>query len=118
LLVYDFPVVIFVRIVREERLDVFSQPAKVGVFRPLDVRDVPVRDSDVEVVGLCLVIHFEVFDNEGKLFNQRLRICSGGTCNQQHKDSSQGARFYHRVFSFFENELAADEREFTRIIHG
>src|ERR1044072_4225508 len=108
-LVYDFPVVVFVWIVAQQCLDVFREPTEVGIVRLLDVSDVTVRDSDVEVVGLGLMVHLEVFDLEGKLFGERLRISSGGAGKQQYKDYGQGAHSRHGVLSFKKN-LAADSR--------
>src|ERR1044071_5876111 len=102
LLVYDLPVVVFVGIVAEQCLDVFGEPAEVGVLRLLDVRGVAVRDRDVQIVGLCLMVHLEVFDLEGKLFHERLRVGDGGAGNQQYEDSCQGAGSHHRVLSFVE----------------
>src|ERR1044072_3157533 len=77
LLVDDFPVVVFVWIIAEQSLHVFCEPAKVGIVSFLNVSYVSVRDGDVEVVGLGLMVHLEVFDLEGKLFGERLRICGG-----------------------------------------
>src|SRR6185369_1228401 len=78
LLVDDFPVVVFVWIVAQQCLDVFCEPAKVWIVRLLNVSDVAVGDGNVEVVGLGLMVHLEVFDLEGELFGERLRISSGG----------------------------------------
>ena len=80
LLVYDFPVVVFFWIVAQQRLHIFREPAEVGIVRLLDVGDVTIRDRNVEVVGLGLMVHLEVFDLEGELFGERLRICQGGAC--------------------------------------
>ena len=109
LLVDDFPVVVFVWIFAQQCLHVFREPAKVWVVRLLNVGDVAIRDGDVEVVGLGLMIHLEVFDLEGELFGERLRISSGGACKQQYKDYGQGAHSHHGVLSFVRN-LAADAR--------
>ena len=70
-LVYDFPVVVFVWIVAQQCLDVFREPAEVGIVRLLDVVDVTIRDVNVQVVGLGLMVHLEVFDLEGKVFGER-----------------------------------------------
>jgi len=109
LLVDDFPVVVFVWIVAKHCLHIFREPAKVWIVRLLNVSDVAVRDGNVEVVGLGLMVHLEVFDLEGKLFGERLRIGGGGTCKQEYKDYGQGAHSHHGVLSFVRN-LAADAR--------
>jgi len=71
LFVYDFPVVGFVRVVAEQCLDVFGQPAKVGIIGVRDVHDVLIGNRDIQSVGFTLVIDLEVFDQEGKLLAQR-----------------------------------------------
>jgi hypothetical protein len=55
------------------------------------------------------MVHLEVFDLEGELFGERLRISSGGAGKQQYKDYGQGAHSHHGVLSFVRN-LAADLR--------
>ena len=68
LLVDDFPVVVFVWIVAQQCLHVFREPAEVGIVSLFNVSDVSIRNVNVQVVGLGLVVHLEVFDLEGKLF--------------------------------------------------